>query len=564
MKGLSVLHGQFSSLLDIYRTAAIGHPNDLSQELWGEIPSSFRMLKKLIEKRQQTTNFAVFKENIEVLGHLVTDRHRKLGTLNLRVKEALDRLDHGFLDVGHQPLLFGGPLFLINKVSLAEWVGNYLSMGTFFFIGDHDSIQNELTIARFPQANSPTGLVITPSSWGVPEGTPMHRVPLPDEEWFQEIKLKIQGNLRLLMKTAKVRLEYRHLLLERFHSWFDLIYEKAIAASDFSFWTQKIWSHLFNIRNDMSLFLSPLTDPRYRQLILPAFEFLLEENNRYRYIETLNRIYDHLISKNIQPGLPYREEGYVPFFLECLKCNNKTRIELKIPTLGVLEGKCPVCSEEFSFSYTSSHPDLSEIGANITPRSDSRAMVNNITFPLLTHIGGAGETQYYSAVIPAMRRLKISPPVLIRSNRVYYNSPWAEKSALVKKSPILDDEVHSIFNEFNNSTEVHSVRTALEKMRILLQSKYEEGIKQLNKQQDQLKNNPQDSQLRKEIKRTELLLSHNFGRFAPDKEAQEVAWNWLDLAVLTGVHGICDIFQRQLKEEAFPGYTWYITAGKFI
>jgi hypothetical protein len=563
MMGLSILHSHFSSLLEIYHAAALGHPNELSQNLWGAIPSSFQMLKKMVKQRQQTTNFTSFSENIEILRHLAMDRHRRMNTFNVRVKEALDRLDHGFLDVGHQPLLFGGPLFLINKVSLAEWVGNLLGVGTFFFIGDHDSIQNELTIARFPQANSPTGLVITPSSWGVPERTPMHHVPLPDEEWFQEIKLKIQDNLRLLMKSAKIRLEYRQLLLERFNSWFDLIYDNAIAASDFSLWTQKIWSQLFNIRNDLSLFLCPSSDSRYRQLILPAFEFLLEENNRSRYLETLNKIYNQLISQNFQPGLPYREDDYVPFFLECLKCKNKTRVELQIPSPGVLEGKCPVCTEEFSFSYNSSHPDLSEIGTNITPRSDSRAVVNNITFPLLTHIGGAGETQYYSAVIPAMKRLKISPPILIRSNRVFYNSPWAEKSTLEKTNPILDNEVYTIFNEFNNSTEVHSVRAALEKMRILLKSKHKEGIQLLSEQQEELKNNLNNLQLRKEIKRTELMLSHNFGRFAPGKEVQEVSWNWLDLAVFTGIHSVCNIFKRQLKEEAFPGSTWYITSGKF-
>ncbi|MFX0210904.1 MAG: hypothetical protein ACFFDT_33300, partial [Candidatus Hodarchaeota archaeon] len=228
-----------SSLLEIYRTAAMGHPNELSKDLWGEIPTSFRKLKSMVEHQQKTINFTVFRENVEVLRRLATDRHRRLGTLNERVKEAIDRLDQGFLDLGHQPLLFGGPLFLINKVSLAEWLGNLLRIGTFFFIGDHDSIQNELTIARFPQANSPTGLIITPVSWGVPEGTPMHQVPVPDEEWLLEIKLKIQENLRLLMKNAKVCLEYRKLFLERFFSWFDLIHDHAIRASDFSFWTQQ-------------------------------------------------------------------------------------------------------------------------------------------------------------------------------------------------------------------------------------------------------------------------------------------------------------------------------------
>jgi hypothetical protein len=561
---VSILNEKSSSLLEIYHTAAIGHPDELSKDLWGEIPTSFRALKKLTETHRRTFDFTSFSENIEVLRHIATNRHRRMGTLTIQVREALNRLDHGFLDVGHQPLFLGGPLFLINKISLAEWLGNLLKMGTFFFIGDHDSIQNELTIARFPQANSPTGLVISPPSWGVPEGTPMHQVPPPKEEWFQEIKPKIQENLRSLMKVAKIRLEYRQLLLERFYSWFDLIYDKATVSEDFSTWTQSIWSQLFNIRNDLDVFISPTSEHRYRQLILPAFEFLLTENKRYRYIETLNSIYDILVSRNIQPGLPYREKDYVPFFLECLKCKNKTRVELKVITPGTLSGKCSICTEEFTFSYNANHPDLSEIATDITPRSDSRAVVNNYTFPLLVHIGGGGETQYYSAVIPAMKRLKISPPILIRSNRVYYNTPWAEKSARDKNNPILTNEVYSIFDEFNNSTETESVQVALEKMRILLKSNHEKEITRLYKQQAELKDHPQNHNLRKEIKRTEIMLSHNFGRFTTGKEAQEVSWNWLDLSVLTGIHGICDIFQRQLKEEAFPGYTWYITAGKFI
>ena len=559
---VSILNEESSSLLEIYRTAALGHPSELSKDLWGDIPPSYRMLKNFIKNRQKTSDFSRFSENIEVLRHLVTERHRKMGTLTLKVRDALNHLDYGFLDVGHQPLFFGGPLFLINKISLAEWIGTILNVGTFFFVGDHDSIQNELTIARFPQANSPTGLVITPSSWGVPEGTPMHKVPLPKEEWFQEIKRKIQDNLRSLMKTAKVRNEYRQLLLERFYSWFDLIYDQTTTTINFSTWTQKIWSMLFNIRNEIGVFINPISALEYRQLLLPAFEFLLAEKNRSRYIETLNSVYDLLVAKNIQPGLPYREEDYVPFFLECLKCKTKTRVELQVVTTGTLKGKCQICAEEFTFSYNSKNPDLSEIGTNITPRSDSRAVVNNFTFPLLVHIGGSGETQYYSAVIPAMKRLKIFPPVLIRSNRVYYNTPWGEKATRAE-NPMLDNEVYSIFNEFNKNIDVDSIQGTLEKMRTLLQSKYKLEIDQLDKLQVELKNNPQNNYLRKEIKRTELILSHNFGRFAPGKDAQEVSWNWMDLTVLTGIHGICDIFQRQLKEEAFPGYTWYITAGKF-
>jgi hypothetical protein len=550
-------------LLTHYRKAALNQPNELSHDLWGKIPPSYHILKNMVEHRQKNTNFSAFSENTEVFLHIATDRHRKLGTFSSRVKESFEQLNQGFLDLGHQPLLFGGSLFLINKVALAEWLGNLLSIGTYFFIGDHDSIQNELTVTRFPQANSSSGLVITPPFGDIPEGTPMHQVPVPTEEWLIDVKQKIQDNIRLLMKMAKVRQDLRQLILERFHSGFDLILDGAITSTDFSLWTQQIWSRLFNIRNNMKIFISPSSDPRYRQLVLPAFEFLLTEKNRTRYIETLNQIYNLLVSQNIQPGLPYRESDYTPFFLECLKCENKTRVKLQVINLGVLEGKCSVCNEDYSFSYNPNHPDLSEIGTSITPRSDSRAVINNITFPLLVHIGGSGETQYYSAVIPAMKRLEISPPILIRSNRIYYNSPWAHKSASEINSPILGNEVYSIFDEYNSSMSDHEVRDSLEKMRSLLNMKYEKEETLLVSQLSELENNPRDSKLRRNIKRIELMLSHNYGRFIPGKKAQEVSWNWLDLAVLTGVHNICDIFKRQLKEEAYPGHTWYITPGKF-
>ncbi|MFX0207050.1 MAG: hypothetical protein ACFFDT_13765, partial [Candidatus Hodarchaeota archaeon] len=318
-------------------------------------------------------------------------------------------------------------------------------------------------------------------------------------------------------------------------------------------------SHLFNVRNDFMIFLTPSSDLRYRNLILPAFEFLLNEVNRLNYLETLNGIHDLLTSQGIPPGLPYRNPTYVPFFLECLKCDFKTRIELQVVKPGTLEGKCTICGEYYSFSYNPHHPDLSDIGDNITPRSDSRAVVNNLTFPILVHIGGSGETQYYSAVIPAMKRLRIPPPILIRSNRVYYNTPWAHKSAAENEGPILSESVYEIFDDYNRG----NIYVALENMRILLKTRYEKEIRRLSEKQEELEENPSNSRLRRETRQIEIMLSHNFGRFAPGKSFQEVSWNWLDLAVLTGTHSICDIFQRQLKEQAHPGHTWYITPGKF-
>ncbi len=557
------MQNQYSSLLEVYREATLGNSTEYSKDFWGDLPTNYLDLQKMIKSRQRTLDVSFFDQNIEEFRKIAESKHRQCGTLTEEVKEGLNGLNQGFIDVGHQPLLLGGSVFLFSKVSFAEWLGKLLGLGTLFYIGDHDSIQNELTITRFPQTNSFTGLSISFPDFNIPEGTPMHQVPVPSESWFQEIKTKIHDNIRLLMKFSKIRLDLRQLLLERSLNWFDLVYESGLRANNFSHWTQLIWTQVFNTRNNLRLFMIPSSDLDYREIILPAFEFLITEKNRRIYIETLNEYHTKITSLNLAPGLPFREESYVPFYLECLKCSTNTRVQLNVFTPGVLSGECPVCSEDYSFSYNENSPDLYEIKHSLTPRSDSRAMVNNYSLPLLAHIGGSGETSYYSAVIPTMKRLGITPPILLRSNRFFYNTPWGEQSATEIKAPILNNEVYNIFKNYNQASTISTVKSALESMRSYLDIKYEQIHTALLEKQEELSRIPQNRKLRQEVNQLEIMLSHNFGRFAPDKQVQEVSWNWLDLAVLTGINGISSIFQRQLKPEAYSGFTWYITPGKF-
>lgn len=352
-------------------------------------------------------------------------------------------------------------------------------------------------------------------------------------------------------------------MLERFESWFDIINDSALAAEDFSFWSQKIWSTLLVVRNNLQIFLTPSSNERYRKLIRPAFEYLLTEENRRKYIDTLNLIYEKIIKMNLSPGLPLRESDYVPFFLECLKCKTKTRVELKVSQVGSLEGQCSSCNENYSFSYNSNHPDLTEIETNLTPRSDSRAMVNNITFPILVHVGGGGETQYYSAVIPAMRRLNIEPPILIRSNRLYYSTPWGHKSASDSDNLQRRERIFDIFKSYNEGDNISVKQKALEAMRVHLEDEFQENNKILEDSNRELRENQFDKNLRRKIRNLELMLSHNYGRFTQGKNIQEVSWNWLDLAILTGIQNLSNTFQRQISEKSYPGFTWYVNTGKF-
>ena len=66
-----------------------------------------------------------------------------------------------------------------------------------------------------------------------------------------------------------------------------------------------------------------------------------------------------------------------------------------------------------------------------------------------------------------------------------------------------------------------------------------------------------------QIRKSEMMLSHNFGRFTKGKNTQEVSWNWMDLGILVGIHKMTDIYQRQNKGNSYLGYTWYINPGKF-
>ena len=107
------------------------------------------------------------------------------------------------------------------------------------------------------------------------------------------------------------------------------------------------------------------------------------------------------------------------------------------------------------------------------------------------------------------------------------------------------------------------VTNALESMRNHLQDISMKNNKILLENESSLKTDPSNKKLRMKIRKTELMLAHNFGRFAQGKNNQEVSWNWMDFGVLTGIHKMTETYQRQNKRNSFPGYTWYINLSKF-
>lgn len=563
MSSMTTMNGNKGNLLDLYHHAVSSSQNELSRSFWGDLPHSYNDIIDKVPLMQQKIGLSNFEDRIERLTKIILTYQKKLGLLSSEVKEHSNNFVNGLVSVGHQPLLFGGPVFLPSKITQTEWLSKQTNLGCFLSIGDHDFIQNELITSRFPQINSVSGLFFKPNQYDKYKFVPVHKLPVPNEKWLKEAKNKVNDNLRLLMKQSKIRNDLRLLLFDRADQWFQIIYESAISSNSFSEWVQKIWGSLLILKNNLNLLFLPTSSIEFRKMSQSAFEYLIKEENRKIYYNSLNEMHTIISENNYAPGIPIRNKNYAPFFYECTSCINRTRFELFIDSPGTITGKCPVCNEEYSYSYDINNPDLSEIGVDITPRSDSRSAVMSILFPIMVHIGGGGETIYHSSVIPSMKKIGLNTPTFVRSNRYWYQTPWSDIKSVKYEPKLISKELYAIFDQFNKSTDNETTNKALKSMKMHISSIKTEMLSTLTSLELNLKSSPSNKKLQSQIRELEIYLSLQFGRYEKDKFTQEISWNWFDLGILTGLNNVSDTIKRQLRLDSFPGSTWMINPGKF-
>ena len=562
------------SLLNLYEQHIYheSSQNDFSMELWGKIPQKHSdiptLINQKIQKRQPISN-----EVLTELKTIVRETLSSYGTLTNQVKDKLNQWDEKgpTLEIGHQPLFFGGSSFVFNKISYAVGISQFLekefSMKAFpfLFIGDHDQVQNELTITRFPQFQSYTGLELKFEYDQNHESTPMAYLPLFNEEVLLEQFDKVRSNYRELFRFSKIKNEFRPLLEERLESSLDLLYESFLQSNTFSDWIGRFWTNLLILKNKVPIFAVKASNKKLRKLLLPYLEELLIEDNRIEYIETLNSYNEKITEAGYKPGLSIRELDEVPFFYECPNCSNKTRIKL-VTTGSTLQGKCDICEEKIAIDYKPNSPDLSDHYQYLSPRVESRSIIINQLLKAIMRITGGGETTYHAQIIPYMAKKDMLTPLVLKNPRIYYNTPWAEKISseinFDDLKPIQNPDSFKLMTAISKSQNFDELKTLISQCKSNLSENFSAFSKKEEEYKELLQNN-KNKKIQKQLDTVQLYLSHNYGTFQPEKNIQEVSWNWIDLNILTGMKDFYGFYSRRLKLDLPLSPTFWLSVGRY-
>ncbi len=533
-------------------------------EFWGHIPHNMKeavTLSKSIIKAYREKHQPLFTpERLNDLLKAIKTFHQKHKALTPNAKQNLTLLEeqYGAVEAGHQPALLGGPGFVINKLAAIARLAAFQHTAPIMFVGDHDHEQKELTVIHLPSPG-PRGLIFT---YRVPREyqlSPLHVLPLPPLTWLKQVVEKITSTYHEMV--ADSGREKKDIYETRIQRLRQLLVNTYNQANTFSEWTVLIWIQIINMSQDVGILFQVFSDPRIRDLMLPAFEYLLASSNRTQLIQALNQSATKLENLGYQPGIGIRTENYVPFHLECLTQGcHRTRLDPHLTDYSTsstieISANCPKCNTIHTLELKASSPDLSPWKDFLSPRVDTRAFLVQSYTPVILHCGGAGETDYHAQVSPALKAIKSIAPIFFRYTRLYYGNPWTHRQSLKLSqenlSPLDLSElqryssaiitgykeenvgvIQSLFaasNEHITKTATHliQVESQMEKKRmdtIILQREASEPTikKELQTEIGALTRNRQLIQ---------TYLSQMFGRYSPERLGQEVSFAWIDFAL---------------------------------
>ena len=553
----------------------------LATDLWGHISHTMGEAAELLPKIQN--QYGETSGELETLKIHMKNNMRNMGLLTGNTREAIDNMHNGVVEAGQQPYFMGGPSLVLNKISYAiSLAGMDEDIVPLYYVADYDGVQPELINMRLP-GPSHKGLHLNYPVQPIENNMSIYAVKLPRENWFRKTLEKIDSNYRGILKELPA--EKRDLIQKNLDHIYSLIRNAYYSTDNVSAFSTKIIGSLVNLEADIGLPIFWFSMPETRPLFQNGFELLLREPTRTSFIEASNKAQAKVDASGHKPGIGARGKNYVPFFLECMnpKCR-RIRVELKYSrkegsSTADLQGKCPLCEEEYSFSINAENPDVSEIIDWITPRVDSRQVITDSVFPILGHIGGPGETSYYAEVIPAVRKVGLPFPLFLRYSRAFYNTPWNEvQSGGIKKAgyPVINSE--AVFNALSdwvvarNAGDGEGLWKAHTSIEASITSTYASLVDQLTVLENdvsdikrQLRNPGDRRPLIEAMKRKQSeaqiidhYLSWSFGRFSPEKFGQEVNWMWVDLAAATGVKDVIGAYLRMYNRYTPNSSMYYI------
>jgi len=536
--------------------------NTLAPQLWGNIPSTMGEAAKLLPKIRET--YGEPPETLIQLQKAMKKSMHKMGILTEKTSKNIDKMQNGVIEAGQQPNCLGGPSLILNKIAYATNLAKQAKIVPLYYVADYDGVQPELTNTRLPSP-SQKGIMINYPTQPEHENTSIYALENPPEQWLTKTLEKIKSNYRGLTKGTPSQ----ERLLQNLHHIYTIIKQAYYTTTNVSTFSTKLIGTILNHEANMATPTYWHSMPETRHLFQQGYETLLAEPNRTKFIETTNKAAETIESAGYKSQIGLRDNDYVPFYIECNDCN-KTRVELKYtrnpasPT-ATAKGKCPKCGSTHEYSFNAQNPDLTDIANDINPRVDSRQVIVDSVIPILAHIGGPGETSYYAEVIPAAKALDLPFPVFLRYSRTFYNTPWntvaAEKLQTNGYTPLTNK---TLFNEIGNWVESrnkqdpHKLAMAHNAIQESIESSYHGLLHQTDEIQTEIKSikqklrEPGDRKIliqdmrekQKTAQEIETYLSWAYGRFSPEKYGQEVSWNWIDLATVTGLNDLMKVYER--------------------
>jgi uncharacterized protein YllA (UPF0747 family) len=566
-----------------------GH--EAAPRFWGPIPLNMKeavTISRPLIKVYRTNHQPIFsQERFSQFCKTLRNIHREHQKLTPNVKKNLELLEEqtAVVEAGHQPALFGGPAFVINKLATIARLATLQNTVPIMFVGDYDHEQKELTVIHLPSPG-PRGLTF---SMPVPrefKQSPMHVLPLPPQTWFNQALTKIVSTYHELVaglpKNQKSQYE------DRIQTLTTILESTFIQASTISEWSLLLWMRIINLTKDSGILFQVFSNPSLRQLMLPAFEYLMNSKIRSRLIQALNHSGSQLEEFGYTPGIGFRAEDYVPFHLECpTKGCNRTRLD---PTLAhsAINGKveisvlCPKCKTDHSILIKEKSPDLSPWVKFLSPRVDTRAFLVQSYTPVILHVGGAGETDYHAQVSPALEAIQSISPIFFRYSRLYYGNPWtrrqAQKLSNEKLSSLQPSELHchtsaiaTGYNEDNpgvtrslfaasgeyileTAAQLISDESRLEKERMDTIIQQRETADPTSKKELQLR----VGVLTRRRQLVQTYLSQMFGRYSPERLGQETSFAWVDSAISLDPNELFNRLSAHYQPLTPPSATHYL------
>ncbi len=565
--------------------------NQVALKFWGPIPRNIKdaitFSEPLIKRYREKDQPIFTQERLAKMRKSIKTLHQKHQLLTPKVRENLKLIEerNAVVEAGHQPVVLGGPGFIINKLATISKFATLQNSIPIMFVGDHDHEQKELTVIHLPSPG-PRGITFSLPVSREYQQSPMHVIPLPTQVWKKQAIAKIASTYHELVSgvTREQKNEYD----EQIQRVIQILEHTYTHAGTLSEWTLQIWMRIVNVSRDCGVLFQTFSNPTIRQLMLPAFEYLLSSPNRLRLIQALNQNAEQLQQLGYQPGIGPRSDDFIPFHLECpTKGCNRTRLD---PTLSELashskiriSAQCPKCRITHSLEVKADSPELDEWAKYLSPRVDTRAFLVQSYTPVIMHVGGAGETDYHAQVSPALEALNSVVPIFFRYTRLYYSNPWILKQAqnlldegfaplkmselqcyaLAIKTAYNEENLGLIRSLFAASGEyIQETANQLIEAESDLERKRREIIIQQRETFEPTLKQEYQSQVGILTRHRQLLqkyLSQMYGRYSPERFGQEVSFAWIDAALSFGPQRLFSRLETHYQELTPAAATFFL------